>query len=125
MASRTFHPMQALNREVKIIAGSFAPAGTGAPTDVKGRGFSVARTSAGVFTITLEDKYIELLDAQATLQLASAADQFLQFGAIDVVSAKTIVINVWDASDGAVADISANANNRINFCLKLRNSSVA
>lgn len=117
--------MQAINREVKVIAGSFAPAGTGAVTDVKGRGFTVARTGTGEFTVTLEDKYVELLDAQTTLQLATAADQYAQLGAIDVVSAKTVVINVWDVSGAAVADVAADANNRVNFCLMLRNSSVA
>lgn len=126
MANRNFNPMQALDRGVKIITGSFAPNGSSAVSAAsnKGIGFSVARTSAGLFTITLEDSYVSLLAAVASLQLASADDKFCQIGAVDVVTAKTIQIRVWDISGAAVADVNANANNRINFCFVLKNSEV-
>jgi hypothetical protein len=48
----------------------------------------------------------------------------VQFGTIDVVTAKTIQIRVWDISGAAVADVAADANNRINFALVLKNSNV-
>jgi hypothetical protein len=38
----------------------------------------------------------------------------VQFGAIDVASGKTVVINV--ITTASAADIAANANNRIHFC---------
>jgi hypothetical protein len=113
-----------LDNGVVHIQGSFAPAGTGAPTAQLGKGFSVARTSAGLFTITLQDKYVSLLSGQAHLQLATGADQFVQLGTIDVASAKTVQIRVWDISAAAVADISADANNRVHFHLILKNSTV-
>lgn len=126
MANRNFTELQTLDRGVKVIAGSFAPNNTSAvdATSNKGIGWSVARTSAGLFTITLEDSYVSLLSGSCTLQLASADDKYCQFGSIDVVTAKTVQIRVWDISAAAVADVAANANNRINFCLILKNSQV-
>lgn len=124
MANRNFDFLQALGKGVKVIAGSFAPNGASAvaATSRKGKGFSVARTSAGLFTITLQDAYTAMLSADVSLQLAAADDKFVQVGAVDVVTAKTIQIRVWDISDGAVADVAANANNRIHFCFVLSNS---
>lgn len=126
MANRNFSELQALDRGVKVIAGSFAPNGSSAVSAAsnKGIGWSVARTSAGLFTITLEDSYISLISACCSLQLASADDKIVQLGSIDVVTAKTVEIRVWDISGAAVADVAANANNRINFCLVLKNSQV-
>jgi hypothetical protein len=125
MASRLFQQFQGtLDKGVVHVQGSFAPDTANAPTTVKGAGFSVARTSTGLFTITLQDKYQHLIAGSLTLQLASGDDKILQLGAVDVVSAKTVQIRVWDISGGAVADIAANANNRINFLLILKNSTV-
>lgn len=126
MANRNFDFIQGLGKGIKVISGSFAPNGSSAvaATSVKGKGFSVARTNQGVFTITLQDAYVALLAGHCTLQLATAADQYVQLGAIDVVSAKTVVINVWDISDAALADIAANAGNRIHFTLVLSNSTL-
>lgn len=46
MASRFFKPVQALNPEIKIIAGSFSIASSGgAATLVSGLGYTVAKSS--------------------------------------------------------------------------------
>jgi hypothetical protein len=125
MANRLFQQFQGtLDKGVVMLQGSFAPDTANAPTTVKGKGFSVARTSTGLFTITLQDTYQHLISGQVSLQLAAGDDKFVQLGAVDVASAKTIQIRVWDISGGAVADIAANANNRINFSLLLKNSTV-
>jgi hypothetical protein len=127
MANRMWQPHQgSLDVGVVAVQGSFAPNGGSAVSAAsnKGKGWSVAHTSTGLFTITLEDVYPAMLSATATLQLATAADQFVQIGAIDL-SAKTVQIRVWDVSAAAVADVAADANNRINFRLIFRNSSVA
>lgn len=125
MANRNFVTPRCLDKEVIVLAGSFAPNGSSAVSSSsnKGTGWSVVRTSTGLFTITLADSYPSLLSATATLQLATGDDKYVQIGSTDVVTAKTIEIRVWDASGAAVADVSANANNRINFCLVLKNSS--
>lgn len=128
MASRTFHKIQTLGKEIKEIAGSFAPNSSSAvaATSRKGKGFTVARTSTGLFTVTLVNKFYDIIEAQATLQLATADDKYCQVGSIAATAnaARTIQIRVMDVSGAAVADVSANANNRINFTIKCRNSKV-
>lgn len=117
------YDVQAVGPGRVVVAGSFAPAGTGAVTDVKGTGFSVARTSTGLFTITLDKVYSELLAATPGLQLAAGDDKTLQFGTY-VAASGTLELRVWDFSAAAVADISADANNRVNFVLVLRNTNL-
>lgn len=126
MANRNFDMVQGLGKGVKVISGSFAPNGSSAVSAAsnKGKGWSVARTSAGLFTLTLQDAYVALLGAHAQLQLTTADDKYCQIGVVDVVSAKTVQIRVWDVSGAAVADVSAAAGNRINFILWLSNSTL-
>ena len=122
MAEKIFFDMQALNPHVKIIAGSFKPNGSSAVDNTAntGAGWTVARSGTGSFTVTLDDAYPGLLSGQCSLALNAAADSKVMFGAIDVASAKTVIINV--ITTASAADIAANANNRIHFCLVLRNT---
>ena len=87
-----------------------------------GAGFTVARGGTGSFTVTLADSYPGLLSAQCSVGLNAAADTKVQFGAIDVTTAKTVVITV--ITTASAADIASNANNRIHFVLFLRNTSL-
>ena len=122
MAEKIFFDMQALNPHVKIVCGSFKPNGTSAvvAADNTGAGWTVARGGVGIFTVTLGDKYPGVLSATCSVALNAVADTKVQFGAIDVASAKTVVINV--VTTASAADIAAHANNRIHFCLVLRNT---
>ena len=124
MAEKIFFDVQALNPHVKVICGSFCPNGSSAVDNDSntGTGFTVARGGTGSFTVTLDAKYPGLLSGQCSLALNAAADSKVQFGAIDVASAKTVIINV--ITTASAADIAANANNRIHFCLFLRNTSL-
>lgn len=99
------------------IKGSFAPNGSSAidATQNRGYGWTVARTSTGLFTITFDSVYPALRAFTANLQLASADDKFCQVGTYTAAS-KTLEIRVYDISGTAVADVAADANNRINFC---------
>ncbi len=118
MASRlSLHPVKSGDIQVVEISGSFAPNNTSAPTDLKGCNFTVARSGTGQFTITLNKVYAELLSANATMQLATPGDSFVCLGSVSL-SAKTVVLTVITA--GSAADVLANANNRVNFSLKLR-----
>ena len=107
------------SREEVLVSGSFAPAGTGAPTAALGDGYTVARTSTGLFTLTLDRVWPSLLSATATVQLATAADTVAQVGVVALTS-KTVQIRTLTA--GALADVAANANNRVNFALKFKRS---
>lgn len=126
-ASRAFRPTaRVLNPGEIVISGSFAPNGASAVDNTAnaGVGWTVARTSTGLFTITLQDAYLALNSATAQLQLAAADDKAVQIGVADVASAKTVQIRVYDTSGAGVADVAANANNRIHFQLRLRNTTV-
>jgi hypothetical protein len=106
-----------------VLSGSFAPNGTSAvsSSSVKGVGFTVARTNAGIFTVTLDKVYGELVSANATVQLATPADTQAQIGSVSL-SGKTVVINTLTA--GSLADIAADANNRVNFVLVVRDTTI-
>ena len=122
--------MSSLKRSIKasehgleVITGSFAPNGSSAldQSSVKGVGFSVAYTSTGLYTITLQDVYASLVSATATFQMATATDVKPQFGAY-VAASKTLVLR--SIAVASVTDIAANANNRISFVLVLKKSDV-
>lgn len=127
MAGRTFQPLLgALDPGVVVLGISWAPNGSSAvdQTSIKGRGVaSVTRDSAGTFTVLLQDVYPTLLAAVATAQLATAADIVAQVGTSTVsTNTKSIVVTLLA---GAVAtDVAANANNRVNLLLILKNSGV-
>lgn len=106
----------------RMVRGSFAPNGASQPLAASNRGslswWSVARTSAGLFTVTLTNGGPAIESVTASLQLAAATARTIQIGAVDPV-ARTIQIRVVDAS-GVVQDVAADPNNRINFQCEVR-----
>lgn len=119
-------PLRGLkHQEVVLIAGTFLPNGSSAPTygTTGKRGWTVAFTSTGLFTITLDTVYAGLLAKGLSLQLATGDNKVVQFGTIDI-AARTIQVRVWDVSGAAVANISANANNSISFELLLTSETI-
>lgn len=118
MAERNFDFLETLGRKKRVVAGSFAPNGSSAlvasSTRVTGSGATVAYVSTGLYRVTFTDAYGALLAATATLQLATGDDKYCQLGAYSAAN-KTLDIRVWDVSGAAVADVAADANNRISF----------
>ena len=106
------------------ISARFFPNGSSAIDNTKniGKGWTVAWTSTGLYTITLANHYVQIDCALATLNLAAAGAQFIN-GAGVSASANTITIRVVNAS-GSVSDVSANANNYINWTAILSTSSM-
>lgn len=123
MANRTFYPVQQAQHGAVVVHGLFKPAGTGAPTGLRGKGVkSVARTGAGLFTITLDDKYVELLGANITVGITGdATDLYAQIGDVDL-DAKTIKLRLMTGA--TPTDLAANANNRVAFVFWLSNTKV-
>ena len=99
--------------EYVTIEGSFAPDNTDPPTDAKGRGYSVVRDDVGVFIVTFAQVGIDLVYADASLQMETGDGHYAQVGAYDA-DAKTLVIGLFDDSDAA-DDLAADANTRIHF----------
>lgn len=120
----------ASGRDYVDVDMSFAPNGASAvaATSVKGKGiYSVARTSAGLFTITFSCDYVALVCATGTLQLATGDDKYIQFGTFTAPTSSargTMTVRVWDASGAAETDVAANANNIIHCRFTFRKSSV-
>jgi hypothetical protein len=101
------------------ITGRFYPNGSSAIDNTANqskKGWTVVRTSQGLYTVTLELHWLKLVPGALGLQLATAAARFLQWGAIDPAG-KTAQIRCIDAT-GAVQDIAAGANNSIGFELE-------
>ena len=121
MANRDFKDVQALERELKIIAGRVTVS-SGSCTVADGAGFTVGNFSTGVVIITLDDKYSGLLHAGATLNIAGADDDdFMRLKAHDVTSAKTVTFAAHDTAGTADA---TPADGEFTFMLLLKNSSV-
>jgi hypothetical protein len=121
MANRNFSRVQALNHEIKLISGNFSIAASGgAATKVQGLGWSVAKSNTGEYTITLEDSYVALQACTATVQAAVAVDLVAQIASHDVVTAKTIVLNL----NAGATPTEPSAVTVVHFQAELRNSTV-
>lgn len=106
MANRNFQRKQALEKEVKSLYAKITIGAAGAPTLTTGVGIaSVSRTSAGLYRITLQDKYASLKSVDVKHLATAAQDLNFQVKAEDVASAKTIDLFCLT---GAVATDPAN-----------------
>jgi len=104
---------------VAIAASSGTPATQ--PTLVRGLGVaSVTRSSAGLYVITLQDKYMRLMQADVSIQSSAAIDLRPQLVSENVSSAKTVVFRTIV---GSVATDSGAAIT-VRVFLNLKNSSV-
>lgn len=82
---------------------------------------SFVRSGVGEYTLTLKDGYVAICSVNAQLQAATAVDLVPQIKSVDVVSAKTVVINLL--AGATPTEVAAAA--RLYVDVMLRNSSVA
>jgi hypothetical protein len=117
-----------LEQGVVDLYASVAIGATGAPTlsaaNSKGVA-SIARNSAGKYTLTLQDQYNRILALQTAIKLASGAPSATSsVQAVlrsDSVSSKSVVIEFVD-STGAAVEVVSGATLLVH--LQLKNSSV-
>jgi len=122
MANRLFKQfLYSLERQPVVLNAVVTVTGEGPntiTTDVKG--LEVAVSDPGEWTITLEDKYQALLNANITVQAATEADLTTQIKSEDVDGAKTIVFSTLaEATPTALS-----TGDKIYITLLLRNSSL-
>lgn len=123
MANRRFNQFRySLENAMCDIYAKVAIGAAGAPTlDVaKSKGVaSIVRDSAGLYTVTLSDAYVDLFMVQATVELASGspASELAVVRAYDVSGAKTIQIGFLNGSFAAT-DIANGAVLKLKFELK-------
>lgn len=98
--------------------GSFAVATDGTVSATKGRGFTAARTSAGLFTITLDRIYPELLAGSCTWEGAFYDGGCQPVGYSTTTGVYTIRTYDEDAA-GVRTNVDPAVAGRINFTLKL------
>lgn len=123
MANRLSSEIRAIDKALHVLPGSYAPNGVNPLSGVKGTGFTAARTGVGKHRITLTDRWPDIQSVTATLQLAADDLKAVRVDAIDVAN-KTIDLVTYNTSTGAAADVAANANNRVNFVIWTKNSTV-
>ena len=88
----------------------------------EGTGFTCSNISSGVFTITLDDKYSDLLYCHATTGGTGGPERYIELTAHDVSSAKTLAFVSNDVDDAVTAD--GDADQEVQFIVFLKNSSV-
>lgn len=122
MANRNFNRKQALEHEVKEIYAQVAIGAAGAPTLTYATGVaSISRTSAGLYVLTLQDKYSRLMHANVSIQSTVAQDLDGQLQAdATTTSAKTLTFRT---QAGAVAT-DPSSGSVLRIALQLKNSSV-
>mgnify|MGYP003122361297 CR=1 FL=1 len=122
MANRDFKPVKALEREVVIIGGRISFT-NGTATVSEGSGYTCSNMSSGVFTITLSDKYSDLLYTDAHVVGTGGPERYIECTAHDVSSAKTLSFVCNDHSDNDVTGDS-DSDQEVQFIAFLKNSSV-
>jgi hypothetical protein len=118
--------VSALTPGIYIVAGSFDTNGTSSPADVKGVGVAVVRTGVGVYELSLTDPFRKIISCTVSPQCVTAALFSVELGAYTEASRKIEIRTLkQDAVSGieAVANVAADANNRIHFTLNLAGSS--
>lgn len=127
MANRNFNRYQALTKEVKVLFARIAIGSTGAPALQSPYSLgvtSVVRNSTGNYTITLDDKYMHLMQITQSIQLASgspAATGGMVIRSHTVSTTKQIIVEFVDSS-GAAVELPSGAQLRLS--IELKNSSV-
>lgn len=123
MAARNFNRKQALEKEVKEIYAKITIGASGAPTLVAAQSqgvASISRTSAGLYVLTLQDKYMKLMHASFAVTTPTISDIKANLKSESVLSAKTVTFH---CSTGAIATDPASGDS-ILVQLQLKNSSV-
>lgn len=94
MANRNYTDSKVLARGLVLLHGNVTIAADASVGTSTFPGGTFTKTGTGEYTLTLEDSYVSLLGAQASLLAATAVDLVPQIKSADVVTAKTVTINL-------------------------------
>jgi hypothetical protein len=94
--------LKTLGQNRVAVAGSFLPKGSSAPEAVDGRGFSVARASQGVYTLTFNDLYAELISCLVGVRDAAGTATMVQAGDYSAAN-KTLQIRTFQGSSASAS----------------------
>lgn len=97
--------VQSLVREGRLLGISIAPQGSGTPLLVSGQGVaSVARNSAGNFTITLQNQFRSLVNVLADVQLASVSQTTASYVWTDATDTDSVQFLAGPAFPGTLGN---------------------
>lgn len=115
MAARNTDFMQTLGRNKVTVCGSFKPNGSSAIDNSlnTGKGFTVAYTNTGRYTVTFSDKYGKIMSAHASL-IQATRSQTVEVESIDP-QAGTMVIHASAHGAWSLADVTAATGTKIHF----------
>jgi hypothetical protein len=123
MANRDFKDVQALERELKIVAGRvLLTGGSAVASAADGIGFTPTKAGDGDYWIYLDDKYTSLMYANATVT-ASAPDECFAYVVSHDVSGATPSVRFKFTDDDGNAQAFADGD-EFSFFILLKNSSV-
>ncbi len=128
MANRSYNRVQALVKEVKHLYAYVSIGSSGAPTLNANKSLGVAsisRDSAGVYIVTLQDKYKALLNVDVMQLKATAEDLNFQVESEAVATTKRIQFQckAYDG-DGVVAETDPSSGSVLLIKIDVKNSSV-
>lgn len=103
MANRNGAPTFALDRSTFSLSG-IVTLGVATIASQDCLGFTVARTGAGAYTITLDDKWPQLFDVSVNRIASAAADTYVQVLTETVASTKTITFGHYTGGTTTAAD---------------------
>ena len=122
LGGKSLDPLQCYGKGQLLVGCSFAPNAGSDPSAASSKGGllrSVVWTSTGTWTLTLNCPVKAIIAIVPGAQLNSAAnvDTSLQIGAVSTDSAGRTTVVVRNNPGGAVANIAADASNRINLLI--------
>lgn len=121
MADFNFSPMQAYDKQVKVLSGSVPFNSSGVVTANNILGATVARTGTGTYTCTLSAVYPELLGFHVSILKATAAD--LQPQVVSETVSTTKIITFKLLTGASPTDLAEAGKFLISIVLK--NSTIA
>ena len=128
MPSRAYQLLRILGVGRAVIAGRFFPQGTSpvVNTTNKGKGYTITRTaSAGIYTVTFDDKYVDLVHFGGTAQTTDGLSWTVSFGTYTVpTTTAPATMELFTRRGGVLLDLPADPNNSVAFWFTFRNSSV-
>ena len=128
MANRDFKDVQALEREVKVISGSFLFSNDGTSTLSNAVGVVSTNTMAsGLVTLTLSDKYSRFLGCQVTYKdaaHAAAKVPVVSLSSETVSTTKTVILQFTNSDDGGLCANGDVDGDTVFFQIFVKNSSV-
>lgn len=126
--ARSYVPFDGtLGHGIAILGGYFeCTSSTTAPSvgeGLTGRGWTVAHTSTGLYTLTFDQGYQAFAGTGLAFHTTSTSTDFtIEWGAADVVTAKTMVIKL--KTGGTLTDPTPGTGIGISFMVMMRRSKV-